>query len=78
MNKDDRKHIHKERGTIHLTATTRIFSSSYRTFALSFGQKTQITYNSCRLPIFPTNLAYIEKMKYINEGVAWATLLSNC
>jgi hypothetical protein len=60
MNKDDRKHIRKERSTIHPTATTRIFSSSYRTFALNFGQKTQITYNSCRLPILPTNPVYMK------------------
>jgi hypothetical protein len=36
--------------------------------------KAQITYNSSHLLIFTTNLDYIKKMKYINEGVAWATL----
>jgi hypothetical protein len=42
MNKDDRKHICTERGTIHLIATIRIFSSSHITFALSFGQKLKL------------------------------------
>jgi len=32
------KNIHKERRTIHPTFTTRILSSSYRTFALNSGQ----------------------------------------
>jgi hypothetical protein len=72
------KHIHKERDTIHPTITTRIFSSSHRTFALNFDQISQITHNSYRKPKLPTNRAYIENMKYINKGVAWATLPSNC
>jgi hypothetical protein len=33
-----KNHIHKERSTIHPTITTRIFSSTYRTFALNSGQ----------------------------------------
>jgi hypothetical protein len=37
------KHILKERGTIHPTITTRIFSSSHRTFALNFGQNSYYT-----------------------------------
>jgi hypothetical protein len=32
------KHIHKERSTIHPIVTTRIFSSSHRTFALNSSQ----------------------------------------
>jgi hypothetical protein len=36
------KHIHKERSTIHPIVTTRIVSSSYRTFALNSGQKLRL------------------------------------
>jgi hypothetical protein len=69
--KDNMKKIHSERNTIHPTITTRIFSSNQRTFALNFGQKTQTSYNSICFSKFPTNLAYIEKMKYISQGAAW-------
>ena len=76
--KGNRKHIRKERDTIHLTITTRIFSSNHKNFALNFGQKLKLHIIAVVFSKLPTNLAYIKKMKYINEGVAWATMFSNC
>jgi hypothetical protein len=73
------KNICRERNTIHPTIATRIFTSKHMTFALSFSKKnTQTSYNNICFLKFPTNPGYIEKMKYINEGDAWAALYANC
>jgi hypothetical protein len=58
--KGNRKHRCKERDTIHLTITTRIFSSNHRTFALNFGQKLRLHTIAVVFSKSPTNPVYIK------------------
>jgi hypothetical protein len=66
--KGNRKHIRKEMDTIHLTITTRIFSSNHRTFALTFGQKLILHTITVVFSKLPTNLLYI-KMIHIYRKI---------
>jgi hypothetical protein len=58
--KCNRKHICKERETIHPTITNRIFSSNHRTFALNFGQKLTLHTIAIIFSKLPTNPVYIK------------------
>jgi hypothetical protein len=58
--KGNRKHIHKERDTIHPTITTRIFSSNHKTFALNFDQKLRLHTITIVFSKLPSNLFYIK------------------
>jgi hypothetical protein len=58
--KGNRKHIRKERDTIHPTITTRIFSSNHRTFALNFGQKLRLHTIAVVSQNLPTNPVYMK------------------
>jgi hypothetical protein len=75
--KEHRKYVRKERIQYIKLLQLESFHQSFRTFALSFNRAQKLHSIVTVYTIFPTNLAYIEKIKYIGKGAAWATLLSN-
>jgi hypothetical protein len=55
--------------TIHQTATVRIFSSKLQEFFIKFQSDQKLQSIVTVYTVFPTNLAYIENMEYIDKGV---------
>jgi hypothetical protein len=68
------KHIRKERIQYIKLPPLEYFHQSFKTFSLSFDQIKKLQSIVIIYTIFPTNLAYIEKMEYIDEGVSLGLL----
>jgi hypothetical protein len=68
--KNTGKHVRKERVQYIKLLPLESFRQSFRTFALSFNRVQKLHSIVTVYTVFPTNLAYIEKMKYIDQGVS--------
>jgi hypothetical protein len=68
--KNTGKHVHKERVQYIKLLQLESFRQRFRTFALSFNRIQKLHSIVTVYTVFPTNLAYIEKTKYIDKGVS--------
>ena len=68
--KNTGKYVHKERVQYIKLPSLESFRQILKTFALSFNRIRKLHSIVTIYTVLPTNLAYIEKIKYIDHGVS--------